>query len=123
MYIYIYIVKKHFDFLPLKSGKRGTTRRRWNAVKRRTSLWQSGSARHVIRIQQAHFQRKQQGSNKDAGNCRALADVGFECLLAKEGGFMRDIGSGEMIPLTKRGNLYVLKACVTSADSDFVRPS
>ena len=53
----------------------------------------------------------------------AMTDSGFECLLAKEGGFMRDIETGEMIPLTRRGNLYVLKAWVRSADSDFVRPS
>jgi hypothetical protein len=52
-----------------------------------------------------------------------MTDAGFECLLAKEGGFMRDIETGEMIPLTRRGNLYVLKAWVRSADSDFVRPS
>ena len=53
----------------------------------------------------------------------AMTDAGFECLLAKEGGFMRDVEQGEIIPLTRRGNLYILKAWVRSADSDFVRPS
>ena len=46
----------------------------------------------------------------------AMADAGYECLLSKQGGFMRDVDTGEMIPLTRRGNLYVLKAWVRAAD-------
>ena len=53
----------------------------------------------------------------------AMADAGFECVLGKVGGVMRDVDSGECIPLTRKGNLYVLKAWVRAADSDFVRPS
>ena len=53
----------------------------------------------------------------------AMADAGFECLLGKEGGFMRDVDTGERIPLVRRGNLYMLKAWVKSADSDLTRPS
>ena len=47
----------------------------------------------------------------------SMADAGFECLLSKTGGFMRDVDSGEMIPLTRRGNLYHLRAGVKGADS------
>ena len=47
----------------------------------------------------------------------SMADAGFECLLSKTGGFMRDIDSGEMIPLTRRGNLFHFRAWVNGADS------
>ena len=47
----------------------------------------------------------------------SMADAGFECLLGKQGGIMRDVDSGEMIPLTRRGNLYHFRAWVRSADS------
>ena len=53
----------------------------------------------------------------------AMADAGFECLMAKQGGFMRDVDTGELIPLQRRGNLYVLQAWVRSADAPFGRPS
>ena len=47
----------------------------------------------------------------------SMDDAGFECLLSKTGGFMRDVDSGEMIPLTPSGNLYDLRAWVKAADS------
>ena len=53
----------------------------------------------------------------------AMAGAGFECVLGKQGGLMRDVDTGECIPLTRKGNLYMLKAWVKAADSDFVRPS
>ena len=46
----------------------------------------------------------------------AMCDAGYECLMSMEGGFMRDIESGEMIPLTRKGNLYVLQAWVRTAE-------
>ena len=46
----------------------------------------------------------------------AMCDAGYECLMSKAGGFMRDIDTGEMIPLVRRGNLYVLQAWVRSSD-------
>ena len=52
----------------------------------------------------------------------AMADAGFECLMAKQGGFMRDVDTGELIPLKRLGNLYVLQAWVRSADVPFGRP-
>ena len=53
----------------------------------------------------------------------SMADAGFECLLSKNGGIMRDVDTGEEIPLERRGNLYILTAWVKSADTDFHRPS
>ena len=53
----------------------------------------------------------------------AMADAGYECLLAKEGGCMRDIDTGELVPLTRRGNLYHLNSWVRSAEAPFGRPS
>ena len=47
----------------------------------------------------------------------SMADAGFEWLLSKTGGFMRDVDRGERIPLTRRGNLYHLRAWVKGADS------
>ena len=52
-----------------------------------------------------------------------MADAGFECLLAKDGGVMRDVDTGETIPLVRRGNLYFLRAWVRSADAPFVGQS
>ena len=42
----------------------------------------------------------------------SMADAGFECLLSKTGVVMRDVDSGEMIPPTRRGKLYHLRAWV-----------
>ena len=53
----------------------------------------------------------------------AMTDAGYEILFRKEGGFMRDMDSGEQIPLQRRGNLYVLKAWVCAADASFTRQS
>ena len=46
----------------------------------------------------------------------SMAVAGFECLLSKTGGIMRDVDSGEMIPLTRRGYLYHSRAWVKAAD-------
>ena len=40
------------------------------------------------------------------------ADMGFDCYLGKAGGHLRDRDSGEMIPLERRENLYVMRAWV-----------
>ena len=53
----------------------------------------------------------------------SMADAGFECLLSKNGGIMRDVDTGEEIPLARRGNLYILTAWVKSAEADFHRQS
>ena len=38
------------------------------------------------------------------------ADMGFNCHLGKDGGYLEDTITGENIPLTRRDNLYVMKA-------------
>ena len=47
---------------------------------------------------------------------RAMCDAGYECLLSTQGGFIRDEETGEMIPLQRKGNLYVLRAWARTAD-------
>ena len=47
-----------------------------------------------------------------------VADLGFDCLLGKNGGYLIDTLTGEKIPLDRRDNLYVLKAWVKQDPSD-----
>ena len=52
-----------------------------------------------------------------------MADAGFGRLLSKTGSFMSDVDSGELIPLTRRGKLYHVRAWKKAADSSpFGRP-
>ena len=53
----------------------------------------------------------------------SMADAGFDCILSKDEGIMRDRDSGEETPLVRRGNLYILRAWVKSAESAFGRQS
>ena len=41
-----------------------------------------------------------------------LVDHGYECILGKDGGVLRDVDTGDTIPLHRRENLYVMKAWV-----------
>ena len=47
------------------------------------------------------------------------ADQGYECMLNREGGYLEDTVTGEMIPLHRKGDLYVMRVWVKN-DSDFV---
>ena len=40
------------------------------------------------------------------------ADLGYECTLGKDGGFLKDTMTGDVIPLHRRGNLYHMKAWI-----------
>ena len=40
------------------------------------------------------------------------ADMGYNCHLGKEGGYMEDTITGERIPLMRKDNLYVMKAWI-----------
>ena len=40
------------------------------------------------------------------------ADMGFQCYLGREGGYMEDTMTGERIPLYRIDNLYVMKAWI-----------
>ena len=50
-----------------------------------------------------------------------LADQGYECTLGKLGGVLRDVDTGDMIPLHRRDNLYVMRAWIKQDDSGFPR--
>jgi hypothetical protein len=51
------------------------------------------------------------------------ADLGFHCVLGRHGGQLIDEVSGEIIPLHRRGNLYVMRAWIRQDKSaDFRRP-
>ena len=39
----------------------------------------------------------------------SVADMGFECILGKTGGFLLDTETGNRLPIQRRGNLYHLK--------------
>ena len=50
-----------------------------------------------------------------------LADQGYECSLGNLGGVLRDVDAGELIPLHRLDNLYVMRAWVKQDDSGFTR--
>ena len=51
----------------------------------------------------------------------ALADQGYDCVLSKVGGELRDTVTGDTIPLHRRDNLYFMAAWVKQ-DLDVTRP-
>ena len=53
-----------------------------------------------------------------------VADLGYECMLGKHGGQLRDIVTGDIVPLHRRGNLYVMRAWVKQdiGSAGFGRP-
>ena len=50
-----------------------------------------------------------------------LADQGYECMLGKLGGVLRDVDTGDLIPLHRRDHLYVTRAWIKQDDSGFTR--
>jgi hypothetical protein len=51
------------------------------------------------------------------------ADLGYQCILEAGGGRLVDTTTGEIIPLHRRGNLYVMRAWIRQdKSSDFTRP-
>ena len=51
------------------------------------------------------------------------ADLGYQCVLGRGDGELVDETSGEIIPLHRRGNLYVMRAWIRQDKStDFARP-
>ena len=47
-----------------------------------------------------------------------VADMGYDCVLGKDGGYLIDQSSGERIPLYRKDNLYILKAWIKQDPSD-----
>ena len=50
-----------------------------------------------------------------------LAGQGYECTLGRLGGPLRDVDTGDLIPLHRRDNLYVMGAWIKQDDSGFTR--
>ena len=55
------------------------------------------------------------------------ADMGYDCVLRDDGGYLWDRATGEQIPIRRKGNLYFLKMWVKQAPpivdaSGFTRP-
>jgi len=44
-----------------------------------------------------------------------VADMGFRCILEKQGGYLEDTYTGERTPIWRKGNLYVMKMWVRQA--------
>ena len=55
-----------------------------------------------------------------------VVDLGYECVLGRDGGMFTDTMTGDVIPLHRRGNLYFLKAWAKPDDAGtaagFTRP-
>ena len=52
-----------------------------------------------------------------------VADLGYTCILGKDGGELRDNLSGDIIPLQRKGNLYTMRAWIREDQSaGFSRP-
>ena len=49
-----------------------------------------------------------------------VADMGYECVLKKSGGYLRDEYTNELVPVRRKGSLYIMKAWVKA--DPFVRP-
>ena len=49
-----------------------------------------------------------------------VADMGFECVLGRRGGYLLDTQSGEHIPIQRKGSLYAMSLWVRDS-RDFVR--
>ena len=45
------------------------------------------------------------------------ADLGYDCLLGRDGGQLIDTVTGDVVPLHRRGNLYVLRAWIRQDDA------
>ena len=41
-----------------------------------------------------------------------IADAGYECHLNDKGGFLLDTYTGERVPITRKGSLYVMRAWI-----------
>ena len=50
-----------------------------------------------------------------------LADQGYECTIGKLGEVLCGVDTGDLIPLHRRDNLYVMRAWVKQDDSGFSR--
>ena len=47
------------------------------------------------------------------------ADMGFECLLGGQGGFLLDTFTGDTVPIIRKGNLYLVELCCNDQTAVF----
>ena len=50
-----------------------------------------------------------------------ISDLGYECTLGKDGGQLRDVETEDLVPVHRKGNLYVIRAWVRADDQSFGR--
>ena len=87
-----------------------------NLGERRCELWTEGATEaKTITMQVANV-------HKGLLSLSRCADMGFESRFGKAYGCLIDTASGEVIPLQRRGNLYMLKCWVRAAPAGFARP-
>ena len=87
-----------------------------NLGERRCELWTEGATEaKTIAMQVADV-------HKGLLSLSRCADMGFESRFGKAYGCLIDTSSGEVIPLQRRGNLYMLKCWVRAAPASFARP-
>ena len=86
-----------------------------NLGERRCEIWTEGASKvRNITMQVADV-------HKGLLSLSRCADMGFKSRFGKRFGCLIDSGSGEVIPLTRKGNLYMLKCWVRQAPAGFAR--
>ena len=86
-----------------------------NLGERRCEIWTEGASKvRNITMQVADV-------HKGLLSLSRCADMGFESRFGQRYGCLIDSGSGEVIPLTRKGNLYMLKCWVRAAPAGFAR--
>lgn len=113
---------KHIKVLESRKSKAGHTYEAANGntidnLGERICLMSTeGTAEHrVVRFQVAD-------ANKALLSITKLADMCYDCLLGKQGGYLVDTVNGDRIPTERRGTLYTMRLWVKDASAGFTRP-
>ena len=86
-----------------------------NLGERRCEIWTEGASKvRNITMQVADVHKRLLSLSR-------CADMGFESQFGRRLGCIIDSGSGEVIPLTRKGNLFMLKCRVQAAPAGFAR--
>ena len=86
----------------------------------------NGGERHCLLMTMgAHAPKKivfqVAGIHKALLSSSRTADAGFDTYLSRRGGNLIDTVTGELVPIHRKGNLYVMR-CWIKADPGFTRP-
>ena len=60
-------------------------------------------------------------AHKQLLSATKVCDMNYICILERDGGRLEDIETGGVIPLHRRGSLYVMNIWVREADADVTR--